>query len=107
MLLAATRFFLGTRQALAVPEAPSPTLASVLDRIIADRIPRNEQQAAYELPGVSSVEVRRGAFWADGRYVGELEGERAWMVTRLQAGPVTVRGRFEHLAFVIEHVANS
>lgn len=105
MLLAAARFFIGPRPQ--APEVSAPSLDSVLNRMIADRIPRNEQTGVYELPGVRSVEVRRGAMWADGRYVGELPHECNWMVGRLAAGAVTVRGRFQHLAFVIEHVCNS
>ncbi len=91
------------------PVAPlrSVDLDAVLDRIVADRVPRNEQAALYDLPAVRRAEVRRGQLFADGRYVGELAGERSFMVDRLMAGDVTVRGRFEHLAFVIEHVCNS
>ena len=41
MLLAAARFFIGSRRQ--APEVSATSLDSVLNRMIADRIPRNEQ----------------------------------------------------------------
>lgn len=86
-------------------------LDRTLDTIIYDRIVRNEQTAAYRLEGVSYLEVRaprrqyeQPSLWVDGRYVGELCGDSARAAQGVRSRTFTVRGRFQHLAYLIDSV---
>ena len=81
---------------------------TTLDRIIADRMRRNEQSATYRVNDVRYAELRPArcensppSLWLNGRYVGEM----ACRELPIADGSVTVWGRFRHLSFVIEGVA--
>ncbi len=86
----------------------------VLNRIIADRIPREGQRATYRIPEVAQVRLGRPSdngfysspgrsVWVNGRYLGELAG--ACPPVELLHGEVTVAGRFRHLSFEIDSLS--
>ena len=90
---------------------------AVLDRIVADRLPRNEQAATYRIPGVCRVQLGRPSerpglyaspgpsVWVNGRYLGELSGVSPHQVENLiLPGELVVEGRFRHLGFEIERI---
>jgi len=88
-------------------------LNKVLDRIIADRIPRDGEKVSYRLPDVHNVKLGRPSdsgfyaspgqsVWVNGRYLGELAG--SCPPVEFLHGEVTVEGRFRHLSFEIDRL---